>query len=45
MKTHLEDHEFTAAVEGLELAPEAAEHLAACISCRQQVAALQRGDC
>lgn len=43
MKTHLEDHEFTTVVEGLELAPEAAEHLAACISCRQQVTALQRG--
>ena len=41
MKTHLEDHEFTAAVEGLDLAPGAAEHLASCISCRQQVDVLE----
>ena len=45
MKTHLEDHEFAAAVEGLELEGESAEHLAACISCRQQVAALQTAIC
>lgn len=42
MTTHLNEEEFTAAVEGLELSPEATEHLAACISCRQQVDALQR---
>ena len=38
---HLEDHEFMVAVEGGSLAPEAADHLATCISCRQQVAELQ----
>lgn len=41
MTTHLEEHEFSAAVESLELDPEAAEHLAACIICRQQVGALR----
>jgi hypothetical protein len=41
MKTHLEEHEITAAVAGLELEPEAAEHLGSCLSCRQQVSAMR----
>ncbi len=39
MKTHLEEHEFTAAVAGLELEAAAEEHLGSCVSCRQQVSA------
>ena len=39
--THLDDYEFANAVAGLELEPETVEHLSACVSCRQQVAALQ----
>ena len=41
MKTHLEEHEFTAAVAGFDLEPEAAEHLGSCLSCRQQVSSMQ----
>jgi hypothetical protein len=39
MKNHLEEHEITAAVAGLELEDAAAEHLGACLSCRQRVSA------
>ncbi len=42
MKTHLTDDEVTAAVAGLEGPQEAAEHLSSCVSCRQEVAELQR---
>ena len=42
MNTHLSEEEFTIAVEGRELVPDAAEHLAACIICRQQVAGLRK---
>ena len=42
MNTHLSEEEFTTAVEGSELSPDAAEHLAACISCRHQVAGLRK---
>ena len=38
MKSHLEEHEITAAVAGLELEAVAAVHLSSCLSCRQQVA-------
>ena len=41
MKTHLDEHEITAAVAGLELEPAAAEHLGSCLSCHQQVSALR----
>jgi anti-sigma factor RsiW len=41
MKTHLEEHELTAAVAGLELETAAGEHLSACLSCRQQVATMR----
>ena len=41
MKTHLDEHEITAAVAGLELEPAAVEHLGSCLSCHQQVAALR----
>ena len=37
MKMHLEEHEITLAVAGLELEPAAEEHLASCMSCRQRV--------
>ncbi len=37
MKSHLEEHEITAAVAGLELEAVAAEHLGSCLSCRQRV--------
>jgi predicted anti-sigma-YlaC factor YlaD len=39
MKTHLEEHEITTAVAGLELEVAAEEHLGSCVSCRQQVSA------
>ena len=39
MKSHLEDHEITAAVAGLELEAAAEEHLGSCVSCRRQVSA------
>jgi anti-sigma factor RsiW len=42
MKTHLTDDEFAAAVAGLEIASRAAEHMSSCVSCRQEVAELQR---
>ena len=41
MKIHLEEHEFTAAVAGLELDATAKEHLGSCLSCRQQVSAMR----
>ena len=41
MKTHLEEHEITAAVAGLELETAAEEHLGLCVSCRQQVATMR----
>ena len=41
MKTHLDEHEISAAVASLELEPEAAEHLGLCLSCRQQVSAMR----
>ncbi|MEJ2582337.1 MAG: hypothetical protein P8127_12010 [Acidobacteriota bacterium] len=37
MKSHLEEHEITAAVAGLELEAVAAQHLGSCLSCRQRV--------
>jgi len=39
MKTHLEEHEMSAAVAGLELETTAEEHLGSCMTCRQQVSA------
>jgi len=41
MNTHLDEHQITAAVAGLELEPEAEEHLVSCLSCRQRVAAFK----
>jgi hypothetical protein len=41
MNRHLDDHEIATAVAGLELAGEAARHLADCLSCRRQVAAME----
>ena len=41
MSMHLEEHEITSAVAGLELEPAAWEHLAACLSCRQRVASMR----
>jgi hypothetical protein len=41
MNHHLEEHEITAAVAGLELEAAAAEHLGACLSCRQRVSAMR----
>jgi len=41
MNTHLDEHEITAAVAGLELEPGAEEHLASCLSCRQQMTAIK----
>ena len=41
MNTHLSDDDFAAVLAGLEADPGAREHLAACVSCRQQVAELQ----
>jgi anti-sigma factor RsiW len=41
MKTHLEDHEITAAVAGLELEAAPEEHLGSCVSCRRQVSAMR----
>jgi hypothetical protein len=40
MSTHLRDDEMTAAVAGLELGDAAREHLASCVACRQEAAAL-----
>ena len=42
MNTHLSVDDFANAVADLEISPEATEHLASCVSCRQQVAVLQR---
>jgi predicted anti-sigma-YlaC factor YlaD len=41
MTKHLDDHQITAAVAGLELEVAAAEHLQSCLSCRQQVSAMR----
>jgi len=41
MKSHLEEHEITAAVAGLELEAAAEEHLGSCVSCRRQVFAMR----
>jgi hypothetical protein len=41
MKIHLDEHEITAAVSGLEVNPAAEEHLASCLSCRQQVSSMR----
>jgi anti-sigma factor RsiW len=41
MNTHLDDHDVTSAVAGLDLDPEAREHLARCAACRQQVASMR----
>jgi len=41
MKTHLEEHEITDAVAGLELEAAAEEHLGSCVSCRRQVSEMQ----
>jgi anti-sigma factor RsiW len=41
MKTHLDEQEMTTAVSGLELEPVAEEHLASCLSCRQQVSSMR----
>jgi anti-sigma factor RsiW len=42
MNTHLTDDDFTAVVAGHEVTSQAAEHLASCVSCRQEVSELQR---
>lgn len=41
MSMHLEEHEITSAVAGLELEPAAEEHLTACLSCRQRVVSMR----
>ena len=41
MKSHLEEHEISAAVAGLELEAAAEEHLGSCVSCRQQVSTMR----
>jgi hypothetical protein len=41
MKSHLDEHEITTAVSGLGLEPAAEEHLASCLSCRQQVSSMR----
>ncbi|MFV2071752.1 MAG: hypothetical protein ACC742_03760 [Thermoanaerobaculales bacterium] len=41
MNRHLEDRSITAAVAGLELGTRALEHLASCLSCRQQVRSMR----
>jgi hypothetical protein len=41
MNTHLDEEQITAAVAGLDLGEATEEHLAACLSCRQQVAAFK----
>jgi len=41
MKSHLEEHEITAAVAGIELEAAAEEHLGSCLSCRRQVSAVR----
>jgi hypothetical protein len=42
MTTHLTSHEIAAAVAGLELTPQAREHLASCLGCRAEVTDLER---
>jgi anti-sigma factor RsiW len=42
MKTHVTDEVLAAVVAGLEVSPEAAEHLSSCLSCRHEVAELRR---
>jgi len=41
MKIHLDEYEITTAVSGLALDPAAEEHLASCLSCRQQVSSMR----
>jgi predicted anti-sigma-YlaC factor YlaD len=41
MKTHLEEHEISAAVAGLDLEVAAEDHLGSCVSCRQQVSLMR----
>jgi hypothetical protein len=41
MKIHLDEHEITAVVSGLELEGAAVEHLRSCLSCRQQVSLMR----
>jgi predicted anti-sigma-YlaC factor YlaD len=41
MKTHLEEHEITTAVAGLDLEVATEEHLGSCVSCRRQVSEMQ----
>jgi anti-sigma factor RsiW len=41
MKSHLEEHEITAAVAGFELEKAVEEHLGSCVSCRRQVSAMR----
>ncbi len=41
MKSHLEEHEITAAVAGLELKAAVEGHLGSCVSCRRQVSAMR----
>ena len=40
MKTHLDENEISAAVAGLDLEVAAEEHLASCLTCRQQVSSM-----
>jgi hypothetical protein len=40
MTNHLDEHEISAAVAGLELAGPAAEHLESCLECRRRVAGM-----
>jgi len=42
MNTHLTDEDFAAAVAGHGVSSQASEHLSSCVSCRQQVAEMQR---
>lgn len=42
MNTHVTENDIGAVVAGIEVAPEVAEHLSSCVSCRQQVALMQR---
>ena len=41
MKTHLEEHEITAAVADLDLEATTEEHLGSCVSCRRRVSAMR----
>jgi hypothetical protein len=40
MKTHLDENEISTAVAGLDLEVAAEEHLASCLTCRQQVSSM-----